>query len=125
MNGEEQAVADFTGRFAKNPKAGVGEEPGSARIVMSKRRLVIAAEDRTTVPLSDVVDVVVGNVPPDLRDLFDSTVTIGYRTDDGTVETVLIESNEGTLAKFRSVLFRCLLTGRKRGSNTPHGSAAG
>lgn len=113
MSGEEQAVADFTGRFAENPKAGVGEEPESARIVMSKRRLVIAAEDRITVPLSDIVDVVVGNVPPDLRDLFDSTVTIGYRTDNGTVETVLIESGEETLSKFRSVLFRCLLNGAK------------
>jgi len=60
-----------------------------------------------------VVDVIVGNVPPDLRDLFDATITIGYRTDGGTVETLLIESGEETISKFRTVLFKCLLNGTK------------
>ena len=112
MSGDERAVADFVGRFARNPKTGVGDEPESARIVMSQKRLVVAAEDRITVPLSSVVDVVVGNVPPHLRDLFDSTVTVGYQAGDG-VETVLIEGSEETMSKFRTVLFKCLLNGTK------------
>ncbi|WP_181693163.1 CheF family chemotaxis protein [Natronomonas sp. LN261] len=113
MSGEETAVADFVGRFARNPKAGIGEEPETARVVMSRKRLVVAAEDHITIPLSTVVDVVVGNVPADLRDLFDSTVTVGYRTDDDTVETVLIEGGDDTMSKFRTVLFKCLLNGTK------------
>ena len=113
MKGDESAVADFTGRFARNPKSGISDEPESARVVMSKRRLVVAGEERITVPLSDVVDVIVGNVPPDVRDLFDATITIGHRTDDGTVETLLIEGGEETISKFQAVLFKCLLNGTK------------
>ena len=110
----EQAIADFVGRFARNPESSTHEQPERGRIVMSQKRLVVAGEDeRITIPLSDVVDLVVGNVPPDLRDLFDSTVTIGYRSDDGTVETVLIEAGEKTMSKFETVAFKSLLDGTK------------
>ncbi|MFQ3284420.1 MAG: helix-turn-helix protein [Natronomonas sp.] len=112
MSGEESAVADFVGRFARNPKTGITDEPETARVVMSRKRLVIAAEDRITIPLPSVVDVVVGNVPPNLRDLFDSTITVGYRVDD-SVETVLIEGGDETISKFQTVLFKCLLNGTK------------
>jgi len=112
MSGEERAVADFVGRFARNPKTGVSDEPERARVVMSQKRLVVAGEDRITIPLSSVVDVVVGNVPPHLRELFDSTVTVGYQAGDG-VETVLVEASEETISKFRAVLFKCLLNGTK------------
>lgn len=108
---KEKAVADFVGRFVIDPSTGIGQEPEDARIVMSKRRLVIAGDDRITIPLSSVVDVVVGNVPPDLRDLFDDTVTVAYNDDNGEVRTVLIESGEDTISKFVSVLFKCLLNG--------------
>lgn len=92
MSGDERAVADFVGRFAENPTAGTIEHPETARIVMSRKRLVIAGGDRRrTIPLSTVVDVVVGNVPPDLREMFDSAVTLGYRTDANEIETVVIE----------------------------------
>ena len=112
---KEEAVADFVGRFARNPEGGVQGEPQSCRVVMSKKRLVVAGDgdERITVPLSRVVDVVVGNVPPNLRDLFDATVTVGYKTDEGTVETVLIEGDDSTMSKFQTVLFKCLLNGTK------------
>lgn len=114
MSGEESVVADFVGRFAKNPKSGINEEPTTARIVLSRKRLVIADDDtRTTIPISNVVDVIVGNVPPDLQGLFDATITVGYETENGAVETVLIESSEETIDKFRTVLFKCLLNGTK------------
>ena len=110
----EQAIADFVGRFARNPKSSGNEAPERARIVMSQKRLVIASEEeRITIPLSDVVDLVVGNVPADLRDLFDSTVTVGYKSDDGTVETVLIEADEETISKFETVAFKSILDGTK------------
>lgn len=110
----ERAVADFVGRFARNPNGVSHAEPTRGRIVMSRKRLVIAGDDeRLTVPLSKIVDLLIGNVPPHLRDLFDSTVTVGYRSDDGTVETVLIEGGEETLSKFETVAFKCLLNGTK------------
>lgn len=113
MTGEETVVADFVGRFATNPKDGIGAEPETGRVVMSRKRLVVAGDDRITIPLSTIVDVVGGNVPPGFRDLFDSTVTVGYRADDGSVETVLIEGGDETISKFRTVLFKALLNGTK------------
>lgn len=111
----EQVVADFVGRFARNPESASHEEPKQGRIVMSQKRLVVAADgERLTIPLSKVVDIVVGNVPPDLRDLFDSTVTIGYKSDEGdTIETVLIEGSDETMSKFQTVAFKSLLNGTK------------
>lgn len=107
----EQAVADFVGRFAVDPSTGVDGDPRAGRVVMSKRRLVLAHDDgQITIPFGNVVDVVVGNVPDELRDLFDDTVTIAYENDDRT-RTVLIEGREGTIPKFVGVLFKCLLNG--------------
>ncbi|TKR28299.1 CheF family chemotaxis protein [Natronomonas salsuginis] len=114
MSGDERAVADFVGRFVRNPSAGSIEHPETGRIVMSQMRLVIAGDDeKLTTPLSNVVDVVVGNAPPDLRDMFDSAVTVGYRADGDRVETVVIEGGSETIERFRTVLFRCLLGGTK------------
>jgi helix-turn-helix protein len=114
MSGDESVIADFVGRFAKNPKGGIGDEPETVRVVLSQKRLVIANDDRRiTVPISKIVDIILGKAPPNLRDLFDSTITIGYETDDGTVETALIEADEETIGKFRTVLFKALLNGSK------------
>lgn len=106
----EKAVADFVGRYVVDPASGMGAEPGDCRVVMSKRRVVVAGEDRVTIPLSAIVDVVVGNVPADLRDLFDDTVTIAYEADGG-VRTVLIEASNDTVSRFTDLLFKCLLNG--------------
>jgi hypothetical protein len=65
---------------------------------MSQRRLVLVdADDRTTVPLSAVVDVIAGHVPLGLRDLFDDTVTLAYR-DGSATRTVLVESDPEAVA---------------------------
>ena len=107
----EKAVADFVGRYVVDPSSGMGEEPADCRVVMSRRRIVVASDaDRVTIPLSAIVDVVVGNVPPDLRDLFDDTVTIAYEADGG-VRTVLLEGSNDTMSRFTDLLFRCLLNG--------------
>lgn len=108
----EKAVADFVGRYVVDPSSGMDEEPGDCRVVMSKRRLVIASDaGRITIPLSTIVDVVVGNVPSGLQDLFDSTATIAYETDDDGVRTVLLEAANDTVSRFTNLLFRCLLDG--------------
>lgn len=108
----ERAVADFLGRYVVDPSSGMDGEPRDCRVVMSKRRIVVASgTDRITIPLSAIVDVVVGNVPTDLRDLFDDTATVAYETDDAGVRTVLLEASNDTMSRFTDLLFRCLLNG--------------
>ncbi|MFP8954605.1 CheF family chemotaxis protein (plasmid) [Natrialbaceae archaeon A-arb3/5] len=108
----EDIVADFTGRFFLNNDGDGGGMPSSGRIIMTKKRLVLATNDeKTTVPLSDVIDVNVSSVPNHVKQFFDDTVTVGYETDEG-VRSAVIESNSETVTKFVAILFRCLLNGR-------------
>ena len=116
----EKAIADFVGRYVVDPGAETDGEPRDARIVMSKRRIVVASDGgRLTIPLSAIVDVVVGNVPPDLRTLFDDTVTIAYETDDDVVQTVLVEAGNDTMTRFVDLLFKCLLNGTEAVAKHP------
>lgn len=109
----ETAVADFLARYLLDPGSGASDEPRQGRVVMSDRRIVVARDDddRLTVPLSAVVDVVVGNVPADVRELYDDTVTVAYETEAEGVRTVLLEAGNETMTRFVDVLFKCLLNG--------------
>ncbi|RQG99248.1 CheF family chemotaxis protein [Natrarchaeobius oligotrophus] len=109
---DEDIVADFTGRFFLSRAEDGDDAPSSGRIVMTKKRLVLATNDgKTTVPLSSVVDVNVGSVPNHVKQFFDDTITVGFETDDG-VRSAVIESKSETVTKFVAILFRCLLNGR-------------
>jgi helix-turn-helix protein len=109
---EEKPVADFTGRFALEAGNDRRPEPTRGRVVMSRRRLVfVTADQRTTVPLKSVVDVVVGQVPSDMRDLFDDSITIAYKNGSAT-RTAVVEGGSDTIDRFTTVLFRALMTGR-------------
>ena len=58
----ESVVADFVGTF--NSEASVRQEPVKGRILLSERRLVLAADEgKVTIPLSSIFDVSVGTVP--------------------------------------------------------------
>ncbi|ESP89562.1 CheF family chemotaxis protein [Candidatus Halobonum tyrrellensis] len=104
----ESVVADFVGRFV--PPGG-GNEPSSGRIVLSQRRLVLAADDdRVTIPLSAVFDVTVKQVPPQVTGYFNDTVTVAYRDDD-TRRLVAIEGSNDNIDRFVTVLFKVLLNG--------------
>ncbi len=107
----EDVVADFTSRFCIPSSDDI--EPVNGRVIMTKRRLVVAsAEDKTTVPLSNVVDVNVGSVPNHVKQFFDKTVTLGYKTPNG-VKSVVIEHDSNTLDTFVAILFRCILNGQQ------------
>lgn len=107
----EDVVADFTGRFFLNTDGAQGT-PTSGRIIMTKRRLVLATnDDKTTIPLSTVIDVNVGSVPSHVKRFFDDTVTIGY-DEDGKTRSAVIESTGETVETFVAILFRCLLNGQ-------------
>lgn len=105
----EATIADFVARFL--PDGSRAEEPITGRVVLSQKRLVLASGDgRTTIPLSEVFDVVLGQVPPELSDYFDDTIAIAH-TARGNRQTAILEAEGETITRFRTVLFKALLGG--------------
>lgn len=104
---KESVIADFVGRVHT---ADLGDdEPVTGRVLLSQRRLVLAtAETKTTVPLSNVFDVVVGTVPGDLRSFFNDSVTVAYDR-DGTRRVALVEGEPDDMDQFTRLLFKALL----------------
>lgn len=104
----ETVVADFVGRFFA---PGVEGDPPTGRIILSQRRLVLAADGyKETIPLSSVFDVKVGQVPSEMAGYFNDTVTVAYRT-DGRRGVAAIEGNDTNIDRFATVLFKVLLNG--------------
>lgn len=105
----ESTIADFVARFLADSRRGV--EPTRGRVVLSQKRLVLASgEGRTTIPLADVFDVVVGHVPVGLSEFFDDTVAIAFTRGEDRV-TAIVEADGQTITRFRTVLFKALLQG--------------
>jgi len=105
----ETTIADFVARFLPDDRG--GPEPVTGRVVLSQKRLVFASGDgRTTIPLADVFDVVVGHVPQDLSEYFNDTVAIAY-TVLGERRTAIVEADADAITRFRTVLFKALLGG--------------
>lgn len=106
----ESVIADFVGSF--NSELSTRPEPIRGRVVLSQRRLVLAAgeSDKLTIPLSSIFDVAVGHVPPDLGDFFNSTVTIAFERGDRRM-VAAVESDNETVEKFSTVLFKATLNG--------------
>jgi helix-turn-helix protein len=106
----ESVIADFVGSF--NSEASTRGEPARGRVVLSQRRLVLAAgeEDTLTIPLSSIFDIAVGHVPPDLGDFFNATVTIAFEKGDRRL-VAAVESDNETIEKFSTVLFKAVLNG--------------
>ncbi|WP_277554481.1 CheF family chemotaxis protein [Halobaculum limi] len=106
----ETVVADFIGQFLA---PGVEGEPPRGRIILSQRRLVLAADDyKETIPLSQVFDVKVGQVPQEMAGYFNDTVTVAYKTGDSRA-VAAIEGNDTNIDRFATVLFKVLLNGTK------------
>jgi len=104
----ESVVADFTARFVTDAGAG---EPVRGRVLLSRDRLVLAAGDgKTTVPLADVFDVTVRDVPQAVADFFDDTVTVGYRR-GGDRHAAYIEAEKDAVDRFSQLLYTVLLDG--------------
>jgi helix-turn-helix protein len=108
----ESVIADFVGNF--NASTVERAEPMKGRILLSQKRLVLAAnasdQGKLTVPLSQIFDVAVGHVPPGLGDFFDSTVTIAFNKNNHRHVTA-IEASDDKIEKFSTVLFKALLNG--------------
>lgn len=105
----ESVVADFVGRFQAPGLP--GGEPITGRVLLSRKRLVLAADaGRTTVPLSSVFDVSVGFVPAEVEEFFSDTVTVAY-AEGAKRRSVVIEGKGDNVDRFASVLFKSLLSG--------------
>ena len=105
----ESVIADFVGKF--NASASERGEPATGRVLLSQKRLVLAADaGKTTIPLSSIFDVAVGHVPEDLGEFFDSTVTIAFRKGDRR-HVAAVEADDDKIEKFSTVLFKALLNG--------------
>lgn len=102
----ESVVADFVARYSNGRR-----DPIQGRVLLSHKRLVLASDDeRVTIPTSSIFDVAVGHVGADMKEFFDSTVTIGYRR-DGEGRSAIVEADEDTVDRFSTVLFKTLLHG--------------
>lgn len=106
----ESVIADFVAKF--NSESTPGAEPVTGRVLLSQKRLVLAANrgEKATVPLSSVLDVAVGQVPADMEEFFDATVTVAFKR-DGNRYVAAIEADEEKIEKFSTVLFKALLNG--------------
>jgi len=105
----ESVVADFVGTF--NSEASARQEPVKGRILLSERRLVLAADEgKVTIPLSSIFDVSVGTVPDDLGDFFNATVTVAFERNDRRM-VAAIEADDEKIEKFTTVLFKAILNG--------------
>ena len=106
----ESVIADFVGQF--NSEAAARSDPVRGRVVLSQKRLVLAASesDKLTIPLDSVFDIAIGQVPPDLGDFFDSTVTVAFEK-NGTRLVAAIEAGDDKIEKFGTVLFKAIING--------------
>jgi len=103
----ESAIADFVTSFIPNTATHV--EPVRGRVVMSKRRIVLATDEaKTTIPLNGVFDVQHDTAPGDLAEFFDDTVTVAYER-DGEKHVAVVEGAGSTVDKFVTLVFKGLL----------------
>lgn len=105
----ETRIADFTARYV--PDVGDGATPRRGRILLSEKRvLLVEADRRVTIPLTDVFDIVVGRLPVGLSTFAEETVAIAYYQipENGTA---VIGTDSATIARFRTVLCKALLDG--------------
>ncbi|SEV93649.1 chemotaxis protein CheF2 [Halobacterium jilantaiense] len=105
----ESAIADFVSSFI--PDTATHAEPVRGRVVMSKRRIVLATDDaKTTIPLQGVFDVQHETAPGDLARFFEDTVTIAYERDDQR-HVAVVEGGGDTVDRFVTLVFKGLLHG--------------
>ncbi|QPV61968.1 CheF family chemotaxis protein [Halosimplex litoreum] len=105
----ESIIADFVATF--NSEASARAEPVKGRILLSEKRLVLAADEgKVTIPLSAIFDVAVGQVPDDLGDFFNSTVTVAFEK-GGNRMVAAVEADDDKIEKFTTVLFKAVLNG--------------
>ncbi|WP_336325639.1 CheF family chemotaxis protein [Halovenus sp. HT40] len=103
-------LADFTAQFAV--EADGIETPTTGRLVLRKDQLVLAAtaDEQLAIPLSAVFDIRTGSVPQLFDPLPGTPVTVAFERAGGK-EVALIATDEPTVRKFTTILFKTILNG--------------
>ncbi|MFC7027029.1 CheF family chemotaxis protein [Halomicroarcula sp. GCM10025710] len=98
------------GKF--NSEVAARSDPINGRIVLSQKRLVLIAnqDDKLTIPLDSIFDVAIGQVPDDLGDFFNSTVTVAFEK-GGRRLAAAVEADDEKIEKFGTLLFKAILNG--------------
>ena len=106
----ESVIADFVAKF--NSEVASRGDPIRGRVVLSQKRLVLAAseDDKLTISLDSIFDIAIGQVPPDLGNFFDSTVTVAFER-NGKRLVAAIEADNDKIEKFGTVLFKAIVNG--------------
>jgi helix-turn-helix protein len=106
----ESVIADFVAKFNSESTARSGATKG--RVLLSQKRLVLAPNEheKATIPLSSILDIAVGQVPKDMGEFFDATVTVAFEH-DGHQHVAAIEAGDDKIDKFSTVLFKAILNG--------------
>ncbi|WP_284010782.1 CheF family chemotaxis protein [Haloarcula pelagica] len=106
----ESVIADFVAKF--NSEVASRGDPIRGRVVLSQKRLVLAASenDKLTISLDSIFDIAIGQVPPDLGNFFDSTVTVAFER-NGKRLVAAIEADNDKIEKFGTVLFKAIVNG--------------
>lgn len=109
-HGMPSVLADFTAEFAV--EADRIDSPTTGRLLLGEEQLVLAAseDEQLTVPLSAVFDVRTGSVPKVFDPLPGTPVTVAFER-KGSNEVALVASDEATIGKFTTVLFKAILNG--------------
>ncbi|MXR51817.1 hypothetical protein GRX03_09390 [Halovenus sp. WSH3] len=105
-------LADFTAQFTV--EADAIETPTKGRLVLRDDKLALAAtaDEQLVVPLSSVFDVRAGSVPNLFEPLPGTPVTVAFER-DGRREVALIATDEQTVRKFTTILFKAILNGSR------------
>jgi helix-turn-helix protein len=106
----ESVIADFVCQF--NSEVASRSDPIKGRVVLSQKRLVLAAseDDKLTIPLDSIFDIAIGQVPPDLGEFFQSTVTVAFQR-NGQRLVAAVEADDEKIEKFGTVLFKAIING--------------
>jgi helix-turn-helix protein len=103
-------LADFTARFSA--EADAVETPTTGRLVLREDQLVLVAteDQQLAVPLSAIFDIRTGSVPQVFDPLPGTPVTVAIER-RGQKEVILVASDDTTVRKFTTVLFKAILNG--------------
>lgn len=105
----EVLTADFIASFVAGGEGSF--DPVQGRVLMSDARLVLARNDsKTVVPIEGIFDLSVGQVPPEVAEFFDQTLTIGY-VRDGRKQRAIVGGDRSKINDFSLMLFRGVIDG--------------
>jgi helix-turn-helix protein len=109
MSESTSLLADFMGTFML--EGSWDREPVDGRVLLNDDQLVLVGPDeKKSLPLSRMVDIVLGRVPPEYSQYFNHSVLVAFASPgDGPPRTATIEAEGDAADRFGWLLFRTRL----------------